>query len=200
MKFVLLITLVVIVIAVVHYLRKQSWKVDAPPAAPTDPFKREAPVEGDPRQIRIGDILEYLGQSFAVRGSVQYTEGPYRWTEHYLDDAAGARRWISVEDDPDLEVVMWTALTDHDLNPDNKTVMHGGMQYARYERGSAIYTATGTTGLQASGRVEYVDYRAPNDRRISCESFGGVGWEAAIGEVIPSGVLTIYPVARFSTD
>ena len=193
------IVAVVIVIRFQRHLERQERR-NSDTQVSEDPFKRDVPVGGDPLQIRIRDIVEYLGQSYAVRGTVRYTDGPFHWTEHYLDDASGSKRWISVEEDPDLEVFMWTSITDHGLNPEEHTLFYGGIPYARIESGSAIFTSSGTTGLPESGRVEYVDYKAPNGRRLSCERYGGTGWEASIGEEVPVGSMTIYPVARFEVE
>jgi hypothetical protein len=165
----------------------------APPARPADPFAGMTEVSGDPRGLKAGDVAEYLGQRFFVRGSLRFREGGYTWSEHFLDDGAGTKRWVSVEEDPDLEVVMWIEVVDESLRPSEKAVTYGGVDYRRIEHGTATYHSEGTTGLGESGSVEYVDFEGPGGRYLGFERFGGGSWEVGVGERVPNGALTIYP-------
>ena len=194
---IVVVALVVVISKFMQYRRKQAAK-DQPAESPQDPYLADTSVTGDPRSIRLGDIVEHLIYNYAVRGTVTYKEGGYTWKEHFLDDASGKRRWISVEEDPDVVVVMWSDIPGSQLSPE-ATVTHAGVQYMRHEDGTAVFTSIGTTGLPASGQAEYIDYRAPNGRRLSFERFGTDKWEVAEGEVVPSGMLTIYPANRSST-
>ncbi len=171
-------------------------------AGPRDPFSPANETAGDPRTLKAGDMVDYLGQRLFLRGSLRLREGGYTWSEHFLDEGGeGAKRWISVEEDPALEVVLWTALGDDSLLPNESTIVMGDVTYRRVEHGTATYTCEGTTGLPDRGRVEYVDYEADHEtatrgtgaRYLSFERFDGAGWEAGLGEVIPNGTLTIYP-------
>lgn len=168
-----------------------------PAAAPKDPFSEEDSVAGDPRAIKAGDMLEYLGHRYFVRGSLRMREGGFSWDEHIIDDTEGSKVWISVEEDPDLEVVWWTERELGDLLPDNKTLTVDGVDYLRTEHGTAEYRREGTTGISADGRVEYVDYEGPRGKALGFERYlssdGKGRWEVSVGEQIPSGSLTIYP-------
>lgn len=175
-----------------------SAKPQPPTAAPQDPFATVGETAGDPRAMKAGDMVEYLGRQYFVRGSLRLREGGFTWSEHILDaDTDGQKTWISVEEDPDLEVVWWTERDADELLPDKKNITFEGVEYSRVEHGTADYKSEGTTGVAASGRVEYVDYEASGNRYLAFERFlgedGGGSWEASTGDRVPNGSLTIYP-------
>ncbi|MFS8640466.1 MAG: DUF4178 domain-containing protein, partial [Symbiobacteriaceae bacterium] len=104
----ILVALVALVVILLRRTRErpQGWE----PTRPVDPFASVGEVAGDPRSLKAGDLIEYLGTRYFVRGSLRLREGGYTWSEHLLDadTIEGAKVWISVEEDPDLEVVWWT--------------------------------------------------------------------------------------------
>ncbi|GAA3853842.1 DUF4178 domain-containing protein [Streptomyces sedi] len=201
LAFVGLVALAAVVVTFV--LRARAKPRATAPRAPRDPFAPDAETGGDPRTLKAGDMVEYLGQRLFVRGSLRLTEGGFTWSEHFLDpmDAdvgEDGRRWISVEEDPDLEVMLWTEYRgEGELLPSAKTLTVEGVTYVRAEHGTAAYRSEGTTGLGADGRVEYADYEAPGGRGLAFERFPGAGgpgrWEVSLGERVPRGTLTIYP-------
>ncbi|MEU8341137.1 protein of unknown function [Actinomadura meyerae] len=191
-----LILVALIVLIIVLLRRRSSAPSSAPaPAAPRDPFAAEDQVAGDPRTLKAGDMVEYLGTRYFVRGSLRLKEGGYTWSEHLLDadTIEGTKVWVSVEEDPDLEVVWWTEYDAGGLTPGEKTVVVDGVEYRRDEHGTADYTSEGTTGVGVQGRVEYVDYEGPRGKYLSFEQYGGGQWEAGLGERVPTGSMTIYP-------
>jgi hypothetical protein len=103
---------------------------------------------------------------------------------------------VSVEEDPDLEVVLWTEVVNESLRPSEKTVIYDGVDYRRVEHGTATFQSEGTTGLGATGSVEYVDLDGPGGRYLGFERFDGGAWEVGVGERVPNGALTIYPGSR----
>ncbi|MFC9972611.1 DUF4178 domain-containing protein [Spirillospora sp. NPDC127200] len=193
----LALVLVALVALIVIMLRRRRPDA-APPAAagvPRDPFAAADLPAGDPRAIKAGDMVEYLGVRYFVRGSLRIREGGFTWAEHLLDadTAEGGKLWISVEEDPDLEVVWWTGREIGDLKPDAKLIELDGVSYRRDEHGTATYESEGTTGVGVQGQVEYVDYEGPGGRYLSFERYGGGTWELGTGEKVPAGTMTIYP-------
>ncbi|MDL9946726.1 DUF4178 domain-containing protein [Gordonia sp. ABSL11-1] len=160
---------------------------------PGDPFSTadDDAVRGDPRQLEPGDLVELRGETFAVRGTLRLTQGGYVWTENFLDTGTGRKAWISVEDDPDLEVVLWHELPGVTLTPGPQSLELDGRRYSSDESGGADYTSAGTTGLAPRASMRYHDYEA-GDERLSFEDFGS-GWECARGEVIERSEYRIYP-------
>lgn len=188
------IVVLAIVLVVVWFIRAQrSRSTPAPPPAPRDPFDPGETTYGDPRTLRAGDMIELHGERLFVRGSLRLRQGGYQWSEHFIDDVGGSRSWLSVEEDPDLQVVRWTRLRNTTLQPSSATLVHDGAEYRRDEQGSAQYTSEGTTGLNPAGRVEYVDFEGPGGKHLSFERFEGGEWEVAHGESVPPGTLTVYP-------
>ena len=178
---------VVLAVAVVRARRRAPGAPGTGGSGPADPFATGDvdALRGDPRTLKPGDIVEIRGRSYAVRGTLRFTEGDWGWAEHLLDDAAGNRTWLSVEEDPDLELVLWNEVPTATIRPGEPTVDFDGRRYVRDEGGHARYTATGTTGLDPTGTVEYHDYAAPDGALLSFEALrrqrpvGGGPWRAA---------------------
>ncbi|UED86574.1 DUF4178 domain-containing protein [Streptomyces profundus] len=190
--------------AIAVVLRNRRAPGTATHKVPRDPFAPDGETGGDPRTLKAGDMVEYLGERLFVRGSLRLTEGGFTWSEHFVDpmddgpDAAPGHRWISVEEDPDLEVTLWTEYRgEQELLPSQKTLTVDGVTYHRSEHGTATYRAEGTTGLGDTGRVEYADFEAPGGRGLAFERFLGAAgrgnWEVSLGERVPRGTLVIYP-------
>ncbi len=193
---VLLVLLLLALIAVIVWLLRQRKPAQPAPSAPKparDPFDTAYDTAGDPRALKVGDVVEYLGHRYFVRGSLRFREGGYTWAEHFVDDGSGDKRWISVEEDPDLEVVMWTELRDPPGAPHERVLAVDGVEYRRSDHGTADFAAEGATGLGDRGRVEYADFEGPSGRYLAFERFGSGQWEAGLGERVPAGALTIYP-------
>lgn len=165
------------------------------PSGPVDPFadKDSDALRGDPRALKAGDIADILGETYTVRGSLRLKEGGYQWSEHLLDNAAGIRKWLSVEEDPELELVLWTE-TPGIAAPGGSELEHDGKRFRLEESGTARYIGEATTGLTPSGTVAYHDYLAEDGTRLSFEDFGDSGKkEAAIGQVLYRSAIMIYP-------
>lgn len=210
---------VALVLSLLALARRRRATAPPPgPPAPRDPFDPGHSTAGDPRRLRAGDMVEFLGERLFVRGSLRLRQGGYTWSEHYVDamdvDATGGgamdvaaapaagdgagRRWISVEEDPDLEVMLWTPYRGGaELAPSERTLTVEGVTYHRTEHGLADYQSEGTTGLAPTGRVEYADFEGPGGRGLAFERFlgpdGRGAWEVALGERVPHGTLVIYP-------
>ena len=195
-----LVLLVLVALVVLLVMRARNNKRATEPQAPAKPQDPLADHQGvtDIRTVRAGDMIDYGDQLYFVRGSLRLTEGGYTWSEHFLDDARGDRVWVSVEEDPDLEVVFWRE-TDAVDAPGGKTMEVGGVTYRKEEDGTAKYTSEGTTTVAEKGRVEYVDYEGPDGKALSFERFDGGKWEAGLGESVPLPALRVYPAGSDRT-
>ncbi|MBE3000323.1 DUF4178 domain-containing protein [Nocardiopsis sp. HNM0947] len=196
-EFVLLVILLVVAIVVGIMLYNQRAKAQqkqapAQPAAPADPFANATETEGDPRGIKAGDMIDWGNERTWIRGSLRLSEGGYVWAEHFLE-VDGGRRWLSVEEDPDLQLSLWSARPDLDLVPQGKVMEVEGTKYELQEKGSGSYRSEGTTGLKPEGGLDYVDYEAEDGSLLAFERFDHGSWEASTGAKIMPGTFTIYP-------
>lgn len=199
MRVVLLLLLVAALAALALWLVRRAAarrrEEDAQRYAPhPDPFRRAEPLEaGELRRLGPGDTVTYEGRDWTVRGTLRLDEGGSTWAEHLLDDAT-TKRWLSVEDAEDLEVVLWEAIAAADVDAGaagDRTVTVRGVAYRLQESGTATYTAEGTTGTPASGRCDYADYAAADGALVSFERFGS-SWEVGIGRPIGPRDVTVY--------
>ncbi|MCY9787590.1 DUF4178 domain-containing protein [Nocardiopsis sp. EMB25] len=191
----LLLVIIGILIAVVitsNRSRKKESTMKSPQPTPRDPFANEGDTTGDPRTLKAGDMLDFGHERTWIRGSLRLSEGGFTWSEHFLE-VDGGKRWLSVEEDPDLELVLWTGRPDTELTPHAKTLEFEGVTYRLEERGTGSYRSEGTTGLRAQGGLDYADYESADGRLLSFERFDHGGWEAATGQKILPGSFTIYP-------
>ncbi|MFC0507361.1 DUF4178 domain-containing protein [Micromonospora costi] len=145
------------------------------------------------RAIRPGDVVEIRGVPWPVRGTIRLHEAGWSWAEHLLDDVDGVRRWLSVEERRDHEVVLWTAEPGATVTPGAPTIDLADHRYGWVESGQARYTATGTTGREPSGTMRYHDYQAPGGARLSFEAYGEAGWEVARGELLRRAEVVVRP-------
>jgi hypothetical protein len=144
------------------------------------------------RTLKPGDVVNLDGADFIVEGTLRFEQDGFRWEEHRLVDGERSR-WLSVEDDEGLEVVVWDRAPAGELEPGAKRLSHEGVDYELLERGSASFTAEGSTATAPSGRAEYVEYAA-GERRLAFERFGEeAGWELGTGAVVSEHALDIYP-------
>ena len=146
------------------------------------------------RNLRNGDVVEYLGHTWFVRGRLDHDEQGYRWTDHLFDDAE-TKRWLTVEDDESLEVSLWHGIPLGDLEQGeagDRDVIVDGVAYRLQERGTSSYRAEGATGPASEGTAEYADYRSKDGRLLGFERFGS-HWEVSLGEPLHSWELTVYP-------
>src|SRR5688572_2434757 len=187
-----LLLIAAVVVAVIFYRRYTAEQAKSRPAAgpPRDPLASEA-VRSDPRRITIGDVLRFEWRDFIVRGSITFDQDGFLWQEHLLDDVE-VKRWLSVEDDEGLEIAFWTAIKGAGLQPGPQTIEYGGKTYELDEKGSARFTAVGTTGTGPNGRVEYYDYEAGAEL-LAFERYGEGDWEVATGRTVGEFELDIYP-------
>jgi hypothetical protein len=185
-----------LVVAVIA-LRKAGARRRFAAPRPSDPFRGDNDADvlrGDPRRLKPGDIVEIRHRSYAVRGTLRFTEGAWSWAEHLLDDVEGGKVWLSVEEDPDLELVLWREVPSATVTPGPPVIEFDGRRYTSDEAGTARYVAFGTTGLAPTGTVRYHDYRASDGALLSFEAYGDSGrWEVGRGERLHRAEIFIYP-------
>lgn len=149
-----------------------------------------------PTSLGAGAIIGRAGTDHVVRGTLAYTEGPFRWWEHLLDGGRDGA-WFGVEEDEGAVELTWWRRLPGAFDPVNPIVIDG-VEYYEDDRGRAKYTATGTTGLPPEGTMEYIDYESRDGRLLGLERWtnGSGQWEASLGERILPGELNIFPAPK----
>ncbi len=192
---VLVIAAAAVVAAVVVALRRSKSRSSSPkaPAPPQDPFADKGDsTAGDPRTLKAGDMVDWGTERTWIRGTLRLSEGGYTWSEHFLE-VEGGKRWISVEEDPDVQLALWTGRPDLDLVPQGRSIEVEGVVYKLQEKGTGSYRSEGTTGLKAQGGVDYADFESDDGRLLSFERFDHGRWEASTGTKVAPGTFTIFP-------
>jgi hypothetical protein len=190
-----LIGIVAAAIGITIWVMQRRNKPKPAPAAPEDVVGTADFVSTEAlRRLANGDVIEYLGHKWFVRGRLDFNEDGYVWTEHLLDDAE-EKRWVSVEDDEGFEVSLWHSIPVGDIDQGtagDRDVIVAGVAYRLQEQGTARFSALGSTGTAPSGEVGYADYRSQDGRLLGFEKFGS-SWEPSLGEVLQPFELTVFP-------
>lgn len=129
----------------------------------------------DPRaELSTGRRVLVDGRPGQVRGVLHVEEEGDRWLEALVRLDEGLAVWVSVEWMPTPVATIWFPVrpTEVDGGPGDKRVRLGGTTFDFYENGTASYTASGDTGTEPTGKVDYVDYVAEDSRRVSFERYG----------------------------
>ncbi|MFF0149686.1 DUF4178 domain-containing protein [Micromonospora sp. NPDC005203] len=150
-------------------------------------------LRGDPLRLSLGDRVRIRDREYALSGTIRLVEGDWSWVQHLLDDDSGTRYRLSVEDGPELELVLWTAEPGASVTPGAPTIDLGRRRYTWAETGQARYTATEEVGLPSAGTMRYHDYQSGGAARLSFEAYGEEGWRVARGDLLDPAELTILP-------
>ncbi|MEO3774480.1 DUF4178 domain-containing protein [Micromonospora sp. B9E7] len=151
-----------------------------------------APPPAGPLRLALHDRVRIRDREYAVSGTIRLVEGDWSWVQHLLDDDSGTRHRLSVEDGPEVELVLWTAEPGATVTPGAPTIELGRRRYTWTETGQARYTAIGETGLPSAGTMRYHDYQSGGAARLSFEAYGEEGWRVARGDLLDPADLVIH--------
>ncbi|MGO1397946.1 DUF4178 domain-containing protein [Brevibacterium yomogidense] len=191
----LVVAAIVLIILLVRRSKESSRRHQQSAAQPPrDPFAPDSSTAGDPRTLKAGDLLQFGDDKAWIRGSLRYREGMYVWAEHFFQaDTHSVRQWLSVEEDPLLQMAVWRDRPDVQLEPGPRRLVVDGITFTFSERGTASFRGEGTTGLPPHGTSEYADYESSDGTLLGFERFGNGRWEVSMGRPLPVGSFTIYP-------
>ena len=143
--------------------------------------------------LRLNDIISYFGHDYIIEGRLNYWEDGFTWTVYMLVDGDDVK-WLSVEEDDDLEVSLWEDVQDLPLRePLPEHLDYRGVRYRMTERGQARVNQQGRTRNKTGLSMNYASYEAQgDDSMLSIEVWSG-NVEASIGREINPAALEILP-------
>ena len=142
--------------------------------------------------LQINDIVSYFGDDYIVDGRLDFWEDGYTWVTYMLVDGDQVK-WLSAEEDDQLEVTLWEEVDDIVLNDAPEFIEYRGMNFRMTERGSARVTQKGRTKNKTGLNVEYFEYEAQGDEwLLSVERYSG-SYEVSFGKQIRPEALEILP-------
>ena len=203
MNFIIVVGVIIVIVGVVLVVMGKKKDGDAGPRY-NDPLLTGEFRQFGPTSIAPGAIIGRGGHDHVVRGSLELSQGPFRWWEHLLDGGPDGS-WFGVEDDEGAVELTWWRRYPGNFQPANPMVIDG-VEYWEQERGEARYRALGTTGLPPEGSMVYIDFESSDGRLLGLEQWSSQGpWEASFGHRILPGELTVYsaptdPNGRFGPE
>lgn len=150
------------------------------------------PLERSIFSLQIGDIVQYLDTDWFVEGKLIYNSDGYTWLEYLLQDEDRIR-WLSVEEDDQVEVALLETLPGLEVPgtpPDPLT--YNGVTYQLEESGKAQMTREGATLNRQGEFCHYYDYRGASGQRLSIEDWGDER-EVTQGQKLRPSALTLLP-------
>lgn len=155
-----------------------------------DPFETTSGAGNfGPQILGPGAVVTRNGEDLIVRGSISYRQGPYIWWSHLFDNG----EWLGVEvDEGILKLSWWRSRKDLYGITGGASVDADGVTFTLDESGDAVYRSEGTTGVAASGNMQYKDFSS-GSLLLAMENYDGASWEVSTGESVGQHELTIYP-------
>ena len=139
--------------------------------------------------LKLNDVVRYLGDTYMVEGRLTLSEDGDTWWEYMLVDGDEIR-WLSVEDDDELEVALWEEI-DYPLSADPpETIEWEGVSYRAVEKGKARVTRDGKSGRKEGMSCRYWDYEGAGGEMLAVESWSG-DFEVSLGRELDEGTYEI---------
>lgn len=159
---------------------------------PTRETSRNLTVQPSIFELQVGDIVQHMGQDWAVEGKLTYQEGGFSWLEYMLQDGDEIR-WLSVEEDDWVTVALLALVNSLEVSavPPQELVYNGDTYYQR-ETGQATMRREGNLRRPEAETCRYFDYEGPDQKVLSIEDWGG-NLEVTAGIIIAPRSLVILP-------
>lgn len=169
------------------------WRVNESKAKRRKEEKVKKRAQRSVRNIRLNDIVTYMGQDFIVQSIATFDERGWRWKEYLLVDGKD-EQWLEVEEDDELFVGL---IKEIDTVPFEGTkppdaLSYDGVRYKQVERGEASITYEGEAGARRGGRCKYFDYEGEGANYLSVEQIGET-FEVYVGREVQEAGLEILP-------
>ena len=143
--------------------------------------------------LQINDIVSHFGTDYIVEGRLDHWEEGWTWVTYMLKDG-DKTRWLSAEEDDELEVSLWREIDDLHLSGPRppEFLEWRGVKFRMVEYGTARINQQGRTGRKTGLSADYWEYEGPNGEMLSVERWGNE-YEVSIGEEVNPYALEILP-------
>ena len=145
------------------------------------------------RNLKVNDIVSYMGQDFIVEGKLVFDEDGDKWYEYMLVDGSDVR-WLSVEEDDMLELGLYQVVKDLPLmqNP-REFLEYNGVRFRLEEHGAARMRREGRTAGRTATNCRYWDYQAGDGEILLSVEQWGQSYEVSLGRKIDEAAVDILP-------
>ncbi len=156
------------------------------PAAP--------PREVSLMTLRPGDVVVHFDVTYMVEQRITYHQQGFFWFDYRLDDGAGAKAWLSVADDDELEIAFFHPVEDLELPfPPPKSFTYDGTNF-EFEEGGRVDTKIDRgSGTESRTTVEAYDYEGSDGRLFGVQRWNEAEVEMAIGKPVMPVELDLLP-------
>ncbi|MDX2217307.1 MAG: DUF4178 domain-containing protein [Oculatellaceae cyanobacterium bins.114] len=142
--------------------------------------------------LQAGDIVQYEGADWVVEGQLTYNSHGFVWMEYLLQDADQIR-WLSVEEDDQVEVCWLKPVKGLEIShtpPQQITV--ADVVFQLEESDTAQMTHLGATLNRQAQQCRYFDYSSADGQVLSVEHWDGET-EITMGHQIRPSALILLP-------
>lgn len=165
------------------WLKKLFGGSDTPPAT------RDVTVT----TLRPGDVVIHFDVTYMVEQRITYHQQGFFWFDYRLDDGAGARAWLSVADDDELELAFFHPADLQVDVPPPKSIDYDGKTFRLDEGGSVDAKIDRGTGSETRTTVDAWDYEADDGSLLGIQRWGADEIEAAVGRRVALVELDLLP-------
>jgi hypothetical protein len=159
---------------------------------PTRETSRKLTEQPSIFDLRIGDIVQHLGQDWVVEGKLVYQEGGFSWLDYMLQDGDEIR-WLSVEEDDWVTVSLLAPVSSLEISATPpEELVYDGDTYRQTESGRAAMRREGNPRRPQAETCRYFDYTGPDKKVLSIEDWDG-DFEVTAGTIIAPRSLLILP-------
>ena len=144
--------------------------------------------------LKINDIVSYYENDYIVTAINNYNNEGYKWKEYLLEDG-NERRWLSAEQDDEIELGLLEPVDDLKLHkePANQ-IKYRNIAFSLDEKGIASVSKITKDGPSSkSERCKYYEYSGGDDNLLAIEDWGNGSFEVSFGKEIKESDINILP-------
>ena len=131
---------------------------------------KESLLYPEVNELKIGDLVRYLGEEYRIDGVLVINEGGFRWRELHLFSDDGSA-WLRIESAGALRLT-WLGEPEKALveGEPPANLVKEGITYRLDEQGTAYITRYGNLeGVKSGQNLDYYHYLAEKGNRLSIE-------------------------------